>query len=124
MSVTATNESELKELVNRLLAEVNELKELVAEQEKRRQRAAGEETRGQETADQKMTRLRKAILENLHRRGPTLLPELAAATLSLPDEIRPVLQAMEEEGLVEIQTTRGWAVVSLTTRGRDAIRNP
>lgn len=123
MSVTATNESELKELVNRLLAEVNELKELVAEREKRRQRAAGEEAGGQKTADEETASLRKAVLENLHRRGPTLLPELAAATLSLPDEIRPVLQAMEEEGLVEIQTVRGWDVVSLTARGRNAIRS-
>lgn len=84
------------------------------------------ESVGQETtdmADGETVRLRQAVLENLHRRGPALFPELAAATLSLPDEIRPVLQAMEREGLVEIQTLRGWEMVSLTPRGRDAVRN-
>lgn len=74
-------------------------------------------------AAQETTRLRKAVLENLYRRGPALFPELAAATLSLPDEIRPVLQAMEQEGLVQIQVLRGWETVSLTARGREAIRN-
>ncbi len=82
-----------------------------------------EETRDKETADRETTRLRQVILENLHRRGPALFPELAAATLSLPDEIRPVLQEMKQEGLVEIKTLRGWDVVFLTARGRDAIRS-
>lgn len=80
------------------------------------------ETADEETADQETVRLRQAVLENLHRRGPALFPELAAATLSLPDEIRPVLQAMEREGLVEIQTLRGWEMISLTARGREAVR--
>jgi len=64
------------------------------------------------------SRLQKAVLEALRRGGPALFPELAAATLSLPDEIRPVLQEMEREGLVEIRTLRGWQLVSLTDRGR------
>ncbi len=63
-------------------------------------------------------RLRREILDTLRRSGPALFPELAAATLSLPDEIRPVLQEMEREGLVEIRTMRGWPLVSLTERGR------
>jgi len=63
-------------------------------------------------------KLRQEILDTLRRDGPALFPELAAATLSLPDEIRPVLQAMEREGLVEIRTLRGWQLVSLTDRGR------
>jgi DNA-binding GntR family transcriptional regulator len=63
-------------------------------------------------------KLRQEILDTLRRDGPALFPELAAATLSLPDEIRPVLQAMEREGLVEIRTMRGWQLVSLTDRGR------
>jgi len=46
------------------------------------------------------------------------LSSALAATLSLPDEIRPVLQAMEREGLVEIRTLKGWQLVSLTDRGR------
>lgn len=83
--------------------------------------ALGQETTGR--AEQETARLRKAVLENLHRRGPALFPELAAATLSLPDEVRPVVQAMEQEGLVEIQTLRGWEMVSLTARGRAALRN-
>ncbi len=85
-----------------------------------------EESVGQETtdiADGETVRLRQAVLENLYRRGPALFPELAAATLSLPDEIRPVLQAMEREGLVQIQALRGWETVSLTARGREAVRN-
>lgn len=63
-------------------------------------------------------RLRREILDTLRRSGPALFLELAAATLSLPDEIRPVLQAMEREGLVAIQLMRGWPLVSLTERGR------
>ncbi len=69
-------------------------------------------------------RLRQAVLENLHRRGPALVHELAAATLSLPDEIRPILQEIQQEGLVEIQNVRGWDTVSLTARGLSALRNP
>jgi hypothetical protein len=83
--------------------------------------ALGRETTG--SAERETARLRQAVLENLHRRGPVLFPELAAATLSLPDEIRPVLQAMAREGLVEIQTLRGWEMVSLTARGRNAVRH-
>ncbi|MCS7179199.1 MAG: hypothetical protein RML46_10620 [Anaerolineae bacterium] len=85
-----------------------------------------EQTTDQEASgqgEQETARLRKAVLENLHRRGPALFPELAAATLSLPDEIRPVLWAMQQEGLVDIQTVRGWEMVFLTARGRDAVRN-
>lgn len=63
-------------------------------------------------------KLRRGILDTLRRGGPALFPELAAATLSLPNEIRPVLQEMEQEGLVEIRTMRGWPLVSLTERGR------
>ncbi len=80
-----------------------------------------EERPSREAADaeaRRMARLRQAVLEALRRGGPTLFPELAAATLSLPDEIRPVLQTMEQEGLVEIRTLRGWQLVALTARGR------
>ncbi|MCX7681838.1 MAG: hypothetical protein N2508_07740 [Anaerolineae bacterium] len=63
-------------------------------------------------------RLRREILGALQRGGPAFFPELAAVTLSLPDEIRPVLREMEREGLVEIKTLRGWQQVSLTARGR------
>ncbi|MGQ9804281.1 MAG: hypothetical protein ACUVSH_10695 [Anaerolineae bacterium] len=63
-------------------------------------------------------RQRREILDTLRRNGPALFPELAAATLSLPDEIRPILQAMEREGLVEIRTMRGWPLIFLTERGR------
>lgn len=77
--------------------------------------------RAKETAETKgrsPERLRREILGALQRGGPALFPELAAVTLSLPDEIRPVLQDMERDGLVEIQTLRGWQRVSLTARGR------
>ncbi|MCX8068379.1 MAG: hypothetical protein N3B68_11350 [Anaerolineae bacterium] len=85
--------------------------------------AAGQSQGSARPTDQETVRLRKAVLENLHRRGPALFPELAAATLSLPDEIRPVLRAMEQEGLVEIQKVRGWETIFLTARGREAARN-
>lgn len=81
-----------------------------------------EEALAPEEVDEETVRLRKAVLKSLHQRGPALFPELAAVTLSLPDEIRPVLQAMEREGLVEIQRVQGWETVSLTARGRDAVR--
>lgn len=80
-----------------------------------------EEEPSREAADAEARRtahLRQAVLEALRRGGPALFPELAAVTLSLPDEIRPVLQTMEKEGLVEIRTLQGWQLVALTPRGR------
>lgn len=71
-----------------------------------------------ETKGRSPERLRREILDALKRGGPALFPELAAATLSLPDEIQPVLQDMVRDGLVEIQNLRGWKRVSLTARGR------
>jgi len=62
--------------------------------------------------------LKREILKVLRRGGPALFTELAAVTLSLPEEIRPVLQTMEREGLVEIRTLQGWQQVFLTARGR------
>lgn len=63
-------------------------------------------------------RLRRAVLEALRRGGPALPIELAAVTLSLPDEIQPVLQEMERDGLIEFRDVRGGRLVALTGRGR------
>ncbi len=71
-----------------------------------------------ETGSPRSEQLRRDILRVLRRGGPALFTELAAVTLSLPDEIRPVLQTMEREGLVEIRTLHGWQQVVLTARGR------
>ncbi len=67
---------------------------------------------------QRAERLRKGILASLLRRGPALPVELAAATLSLPEEVQSILIAMDEEGLVEIREVRGGQLVTLTPKGR------
>lgn len=46
--------------------------------------------------------LRQEILRALERRSPLLPIELAAVTLSLPEEIQPVLSELEREGLIEV----------------------
>lgn len=66
---------------------------------------------------QRSARLRREILASLARRGPALPVELAAATLSLPTEIQPVLEEMNEEGLIEIRPVRGGQLVTLTAKG-------
>ncbi len=67
-------------------------------------------------------RLRREVLEALAKRGSLLTIELEAATLSLPDELAPVLQSLVDEGLVEVQPIQGGEVVTLTRKGRDAVR--
>lgn len=67
--------------------------------------------------------LRKKILRALARGGPALPIELAAATLSLPEEIQPVLETMDREGLIEIRGVRGGRLVTLTARGRMEARD-
>ncbi len=62
--------------------------------------------------------LRAAILHILARRGSLLPIELAAATLSLPEEIQPVLEELAQEHLVEIHEGKRGRWVSLTERGR------
>lgn len=42
-------------------------------------------------------------LDALARGGPALPIELAAATLSLPEEVQPALEAMDREGLIQIR---------------------
>jgi hypothetical protein len=62
--------------------------------------------------------LRHRILQDLLRRGPALPIELAAATLSLPEEIQPILQDLTQEDLIEIREVKGGRLVTLTARGR------
>lgn len=64
------------------------------------------------------TQLRHRILQDLLRRGPALPIELAAATLSLPEEIQPVLQDLAKEDLIEIREVKGGRLVTLTAKGR------
>lgn len=69
-----------------------------------------------------VARLRQQILSNLLRRGPALPIELAAVTLSLPEEVQPVLEAMEREGLIAIEEMEGGRLVTITARGRAEAR--
>ncbi len=79
-----------------------------------------EEAQRAETARQR-AQLRQAILAALSR-GPALPVELAAATLSLPDEIRPVLYELQQEGLVAVREAGVGQLIALTARGRQALR--
>jgi hypothetical protein len=67
---------------------------------------------------QRTARLRKEILGSLLRRGPAFPVELAAATLSVPEEVRSVLDEMDREGLIEIREVKGGQLVALTAKGR------
>ena len=63
--------------------------------------------------------LRRAVLRALYRRGAMLPIEVAAATLSMPEEIRPVLQELAQEGLIEIHEGRRGRWISLTAYGHE-----
>jgi predicted transcriptional regulator len=69
--------------------------------------------------------LRKSILIELLRRGRAFPVELAAATFTFVENIRPVLEDLEKEGLVRIRQVAGvgMEVIELTPKGRDAIRH-
>ena len=67
---------------------------------------------------EELARLRREILENLLRKGPALPIELAAATLSLPEEVQPVLEEMEREGLIAIEELESGRLITITARGR------
>jgi len=66
--------------------------------------------------------LRRQILNDLLRKGPALPIELAAVTLSLPEEVQPVLDAMAREGLIDIEEMAGGRLVTITARGRAEAR--
>ena len=69
-------------------------------------------------------RLRRKVLDVLaQRNGSALAIELETATLSLPDELAPVIKALADEGLVEIRPIQGGEMVSLTREGWKAIRH-
>jgi predicted transcriptional regulator len=69
--------------------------------------------------------LRKSILIELLRRGRAFPVELAAATFTFVENIQPVLEDLEKEGLVRIRQVAGvgMEVIELTPKGRDAIRH-
>ena len=69
-------------------------------------------------AAKRAVQLRRRILQDLLHRGPALPIELAAATLSLPEEIQPVLQDLAQEDLIEIREVKGGRLVALTARGK------
>jgi len=68
--------------------------------------------------------LRKDILVKLLRRGRAFPLELAAACLTFVENIRPVLEDLEREGLIRIRQVAGsgMEVIELTPKGRDAAR--
>ena len=65
--------------------------------------------------------LRRDILMALRQRGPALPIELAAETLSLPEEIAPLLEQMEREGVIAVREIRGGQLVTLTSKGRQEL---
>ena len=68
--------------------------------------------------EEQQRRLRKKVLQALaERHGSALSLELETATLSLPDELAPVLRQLVDEGLVEVQPTQGGDMVTLTRQG-------
>jgi len=74
--------------------------------------------------EEQQRRLRSEVLEVLaQRRGSALSLELETATLSLPDELAPVLKQLANEGLVEIKQIQGGEMVSLTREGWNEVRN-
>ena len=67
-------------------------------------------------------RLRREVLTVLYHRGAMLPIELAAATLSMPEELQPVLEELERDGLVEIHEGRPGYWVDLTPKGRALVK--
>ena len=78
------------------------------------QKAIGAPPQEEERAARK--ELREAVLQALERRSPLLPIELAAVTLSLPEEIQPVLEELEEEGVITIHTGPRGKWVTLASR--------
>lgn len=102
--------------VAELLAQLEELKRVLSSRVEAERSA--EVSRAQAQEAKQTALLRQEILENLLRKGPALPIELAAATLSLPEEIQPVLERMVKEGLIEIRETGRGRLVTLTLQGR------
>lgn len=112
--------------IAQMLKELKELKEALksqAETASQAREGGSEATRAQLAQESKdLLVLRQEILYNLLQKGPALPIELAAATLSLPEEIQPVLDMMQKEGVIEIRETGRGRLVTLTARGRDEAR--
>ncbi len=109
-------------LIAKQLSEISRQLATAAEGDKRKaleqSGLALEQMSQQLEQDQERTRLRRDILMALHQRGPALPIELAAETLSLPEEIAPLLEQMEREGVITVREIRGGQLVALTPRGR------
>ncbi|HDN80207.1 MAG TPA: hypothetical protein ENG33_07070 [Chloroflexi bacterium] len=78
---------------------------------------SAEQTRQAAAETHERERLRMAILQELLR-GAALPVELAAVTLSLPEEIQPVLEDLEREEMITIQSIQGGHLIRLTPLGR------
>ena len=63
--------------------------------------------------------LRSAILTELLRGGPALPLELAASILTFVEDIQPVLEELEREGLIQVRRVVGADVIELTPSGRE-----
>ncbi len=66
--------------------------------------------------------LKQAVLQELARGGPAMPLELAAALLVSPAELRPVVDELEKQGLVEVQNLKEGALIRLTRRGKEALK--
>ncbi|NOX61347.1 MAG: hypothetical protein GXP42_05300 [Chloroflexi bacterium] len=108
-ALAATAEGEHK---NALMESEEALAQLSQEMKALQQEKGAERNRKEETE-----RLRREILAALRRGGPALPIELAAATLSLPEEVNPVLEDMAEEGLIAIGHVLGGHWITLRRTG-------
>jgi len=65
------------------------------------------------------------VLKALRRKGPALAFELAARTLSFPDELAEPIRALAEMGLVEIEPVAtgriGGEMVAINAKGIDQL---
>ncbi len=138
----SATETDLADLIRRL-SELTHTLELVVHQLSERAPAGSEERRALDEAGRTLgtladrlshgeaeveathqrATLRQEVLSALAQRGSMIPIELAAITLSLPEELQPVLEALAQEGLVEVHEGRPGSWVSLTPKGRALVQS-
>ena len=83
---------------------------------------AAEQAAAQAQAQAAMAeRLKHEVLQELLRGGPAMPMELAAALLITPSELRPIVDELEKQGLIEVQNLEEGALIRLTRRGKEAL---
>jgi hypothetical protein len=74
----------------------------------------------------------RRILQALRDKGPGMLMEVAVRTLDFPERVAPVLRALHEQGLVQVDRIRGgvldnelWSITPLGRRAlEESARSP